>query len=104
MGLDREVRGGLELSIDNFLKEPKESERMISIILRSQGIEPNLDAILSFIVGTAFGIVMTIYRIKYNRDMNSQEHANFLELMKRRAWELREAFIAARIEGPSEEE
>jgi hypothetical protein len=94
--LDDEVRLSLEKSIDNFIKTPVESEKTASNILEAQGIEPNLETILSLIAGTALGITFAFYRKKFNRDINRDECIDLIQLIKRRAWELREAFIETR--------
>ena len=97
-GLDSEIRAALEESIDNFLEDAEGSEKIISIILEAQGIEPNLETLLSFIVGNAWGLMIAFYTTRYQRGMNDDESKDFIQVMKRRAWELRQAFIGTRIE------
>ena len=97
MSLDRVIRLSLEETIDNFIKTPVESEEIVSILLEAQGIEPNLDTILSLIAGTAWGLATGFYLKKYKRIMNKDENIELIQLIKRRAWELREAFIEKRI-------
>ena len=41
----------------------------------------------------AYGRIFVYYRRYYNREINDEELAEFNELMGRRAWEIREAFI-----------
>lgn len=98
MGLNDNLRTALEKSIDNFLKNPEGSEKNVSGVLIKQGIEPKLDTILSFLVGNAFGFVLSWYATKHQRTPTSDEFDDFNQLMKRRAWELRQAFIGTRIE------
>jgi len=97
LSLDNEIRLSLEKTIDHFIKTPVESEKNASLILETQGIEPNLEAILSSIAGTAWGFTQAFYIVKYSRNMNEDELIDFYQLMKRRARELREAFIEPRI-------
>jgi hypothetical protein len=98
MGLDRDLRIMLEEAFDRFHQDPKKWEEVISICLRIQGIEPNLDDILSNISGYFEGFAVAFYRMQYNRKMTEKEMKEFYNFMKRRAWELRQAFIGTRIE------
>ena len=98
--LDGEARIIVESNIDIIIKEAKKSEEFHRLILMEQGIEPNLETILSYITGFLSGIVAGFYLHKYKRNMNSNEEKELLKLMKRRAWELREVFINARMETP----
>jgi len=104
MTLDPPLRAALEEAFDDFIREPKEYEKAYSILLRMQGIEPNLDSILSFISGYMYGCIIAYYKFIQDRKPTQEEIRNFFELMKRRAWQLRQAFIGTRIEEPSEEE
>jgi len=94
--LDRKIRAAFEEAIDNFIKEP-DSEENISVILQAQGIEPNLETVLSFIAGTAWGLVQGYYVTRHGRMMKTEENEEFIQLMKRRAWELRQAFLSLRM-------
>lgn len=96
--LDDEVRILVEKNIDAIIKKPKEIEEAYRFILREQGIQPNLETILSFITGMLAGIADSFYRFKYERLTNLDEKDELIELLKRRAFELRQAFIGARIE------
>jgi len=95
--LDTVIRAGLEKSIDDILKDIEDSEKTYSIILEAQGIESSLETILSFIAGITFGRTSSAYIIKHGRQMNKDEMIAFVQLLKRRAWEIREAFIRTRI-------
>ena len=81
--LDEDLRLGLEESIRS--------------VLREQGIEPNLEIVLSYIAGNIFGLAMAWYASKYQRQMNEDEGTAVLRFTKRRAYELREAFIKTRM-------
>jgi len=98
MGLDKDLRVILEGAFDRLLSEPKEFEEAFSMMLRVEGIEPDLDAILSYISGYMEGLANAYYTIKYDRTMTKEERKEFIDLMRRRAWELRQAFISTRIE------
>lgn len=98
--LDGEARIIVESNIDIIIKEAKKSEEFHRMILMEQGIEQNLETILSYITGFLSGIVSGFYLHKYKRNMNSNEEKELLKLMKRRAWELREVFINARMKAP----
>lgn len=96
-GLDKDARTVLERNVDDILKKPKGMEETFSSTLRAQGIEPNLETVLSFITGLLLGIVEGIYDCKYDRLMNSDERDELDELLKRRAWEIRQALMSTRI-------
>jgi len=104
MTLDPPLRVALEEAFDSFIREPKKYEKGFSTLLRMVGIEPNLDSILSFISGCMYGCMIAYYRNSYRRSPTKEEYRAFNEWIKRRAWELRQAFIGTRIEEPSEDE
>jgi hypothetical protein len=93
--IDVAIRNKIELAIDNMLKDPQKVYDEISTMLSKQGIEPDLDAILSAISGYFWGRVKAEYLDKFKRDLNEDEKTDFNELMGRRAWELREAFMGS---------
>ncbi|MEM2111738.1 MAG: hypothetical protein QXX08_07660 [Candidatus Bathyarchaeia archaeon] len=97
-GLDRDARMILEDEIDRALKEPQTIERAYKIFLRAIGIEPELDTILSFMVGVVYGRTADIYALKYKRWPSQEELSEFIPLLKRRVAELRESFFKTRIE------
>ena len=97
MGLDQNARLALENFIDQVLKDPEQYEALIKIVLRSQGIEPTLDSCLSLVAGYSLGGVISFYAVTLKREMNDDEINNYVQLMKRRAWEIRQAFIETRI-------
>ncbi len=97
-GLDGDARSVLENSVDMILKNPKEFEIMYSNALREQGIEPNLETLLSHITGVLFGIVSGVCVFKHKRSLYPEEVNELITLLKRRAFEIRQAFISTRIE------
>jgi len=97
-GFDADARRALEQDVDSVLKDPRTVESNSTLLLRGVGIEPSLETILSYITGMITGRVHAIYRTKYNRELNRDEARELIDLLRRRAWEIRQAFIAARIE------
>lgn len=95
---ETDSRSLIERTIDRILKDPKEMEKNIRWALGAQGIEPNLETVLSFITGTVWGGVCVFLHFRYNRTMNSDEQEELIELLQRRAFELRQAFVSTRIE------
>ena len=49
------VRGALEITCDNFLKEPKKILNTYNHHLKSMGIEPNLETVITFLAGNLMG-------------------------------------------------
>lgn len=96
--LDNELRMILEKQFDDVIKEPKEFEEMFRSVLRDQEIEPNLETILSFITGFLTGLIDGLYLQKIGRTLKGKEIFELNELLKRRAFELRQAFMSTRIE------
>ncbi len=98
-GLEEDVRAAVEKNVESIIKNPKKAETMFSLFLTAQGIEPNLETILSFINGLLFGMTNDMTVIKYHRSLESEEEIiEIVNLLKRRAWEMRQAFINTRIE------
>ena len=97
MGLTDEARSYLESNIDMMLSDPDWWERNISNLLQRQGIEATLETILSYISGMLGGHVDGFYQSHYSRKITNDEWLEFDQIMKRRAWEIRQAFISTRI-------
>ena len=95
--MDPEIRVKLEEFLDIILSDRDKFKKSFSIVLEDQGIEANLETILSFIAGDTFGVTTGMYHIKHERSMNVDEMSDYLQILKRRAWELRQAFIGTRI-------
>lgn len=96
--LDPDERSLLEEAIDKILKNPEKTEEDVRWVLRTQGIEPNLETVLSFITGVIYGGLSIFHQFKYKRDLNPDEQAESIQLLKRRAFEMRQVFIGTRIE------
>ena len=96
-GLDKQVRLIIEGNFDEILKDSKSYEKVYSDMLRSIGIESNLERLVSFFSGFILGTTQQLYRRKYGRGLNSEEINELIELMKRRAFEVRMAFMSTRV-------
>lgn len=96
--LDRTAREFLEENIDDMMNRPEEFERGYREALQEMGIEPNLETILSFISGFLQGLVWDYYLRVKHREMNPEETKDLVKLMKRRAFELRHAFLFTRVD------
>ena len=97
MGLDLDARVGLESTIDKILKDAENWELTFKEVLRTQGIEANLETVLSLIIGALLGQTAQYYIDKYDRRLNKDETKDFEDILKRRAWELRQTFIELRM-------
>ena len=72
--------------------------KIFTLMLAASGIEPNLESILSVIVGYLYGLAELWYASSYLRHINDDEFAEVIKLIKRRAWEMRQAFISTHLE------
>ena len=97
VNLDPSVRIFIEREIDSILKDLQNIEQNSRLALQELGIEPILETVLSFIFGMILGRTNDVYQIKYKRNLTSEEFQALLPLLKRRAHELKEAFIKTRI-------
>lgn len=95
---DSEIRDIVETNVDNVLKDPKRYEKIFGTFLLMTGIEPNLETLLSYLIGYWVGLVDSYFFIKYRRFMNVDQRDELIKILKRRAWELRQAFMRSRIE------
>lgn len=86
-----------EKNMDNFIDDAEHSENAISTHLKYQGIETNLETILSHINGFMSGLIWYYYEVHYNRALNPDEVTDLSNLLKRRASELKNAFMSLRI-------
>lgn len=96
--LDPRVRNLLEETVDFVLKNPKEVESTFAFMLHAMGIKSNLEAILSFTTGLLFETVQATYATTYHRSLDKEEIFEVASLLKRRAWEIRQAFLFERVE------
>jgi len=80
----------IEEMIDSALEDPKGLADHIQSLLLEVGIDPNLETILSFVNGVIFGVVG-----KNIRQWEKANETNYVSIMERRSWELRQAIIKA---------
>lgn len=92
--MEDQVRIEFERHIDSIIKDSENQLQIIENILYSFGIEPDLKSILSFISGGCYAQSIWHHRT-LNIEMTPEIKNDFIEIMKRRAWELRQAFIRA---------
>ena len=96
--LDKEARMVVEQNVDSIIKYPKRTEEAFRKSLISQGIQPNLETVLSMITGFIEGLVESNYIVRHGRHLEDDERNDLNELLNRRAFEIRQALISTRIE------
>ena len=96
--LDDEARITVEANLDDAIRNPEVAERAFKLVLRKQGIEPTIETVLSYVVGNLHGLVYGFYIHKHGRILNDDENKDLADLLRRRAFELRDAFLRTRIE------
>ena len=96
--LDEGARLIVEKNIDAVIQTPKKAEATFRTSLILQGIQPNLETILSMITGFLEGLVNSYYVHRHNRPMTDDEQNDFNTLLSRRAFEMRQAILSTRIE------
>lgn len=97
MNVDDDAKNFLEKYIDAIFKEHEDFEDIFRNILCGQGIEPNLETILSYIIGNVIGFLDGFYLSKHNRTMNVNERKELIDFLKSRAFQLRQAFASTRV-------
>jgi len=99
--LDHEARMIIENNIDSLLENPLEYEQEFKRILADMGIEPNLETVLSFVSGFLVGQTLINIKKQSSLEQDSVEYFEQIgamdQIISRRAWELREAMIKARM-------
>lgn len=95
--LDNEARVAVEKNVDAIIMDAQLMEEAFIHTLSMQGIEPNLETLLSFICGGLYGLINGIYHVKHGRSLSSDEAKEVDQLIKRRAWEVRQAFMGTRM-------
>ena len=90
------LRGALKKSIDNFIRYPQKNKTLITEILKRQGIEPTLEAILSYHTGFLYGIITRQFSRVHERMPNTDERRTITDIIKGRMREMREALVDPR--------
>lgn len=96
--LDDDIRLDIETQIDYIYDEPDEWESLLRGFLKEQGIEPNLETILSMIAGMCLGMAYEQIKEKYDRSWTPEEANAISSLLARRSHELRHRFLSTRLE------
>lgn len=96
--LDREARSIVEQLYDEKINNPLKAEEECSLFLLRQGIQPNLEATLSYTLGYLQGIVEGFYLLKYGKHTNYVEKKNVETILKKKVGDLKQAFVRARIQ------
>jgi len=96
--LDKDIRHDIEVQIDYIYEEPEKWEPMFRRFLIGQGIEPNLETILSMIAGMCVGMAYEQINKKFDRSWTPEEHSAINSLLARRSFELRHRFLSTRLE------
>ena len=94
--LDDEIRLYLERYIDLLIKSPQGYESMYRRFLKSMEVESNLETVVSLIAGTCIAAMQHHSERKFGT-IRQQDIDGALALLKRRAREIREAFMATRL-------
>ena len=94
---DEKLRILLEKHIDDVLEDPEVYEEVFKKSLMIMGIEPNLETILAHSTGIIMGRLLTRSRMTA-REMNQAKIVqDAWIILRRRAYEMREAFLSTRI-------
>lgn len=95
--LHKEIRMFIENQFDEFYNEPEAWLRAASEVLADQGIESNLETILSYLVGMTLGETSEFIKNKFKRPWSTREAKAISLLMARRAFEIRQHFLATQL-------
>jgi len=96
--LDREARLIVEQLYDEKINNPLKAEEECSLFLLRQGIQPNLEAIVSHTLGYLQGVIEGFYLVKYGKHTNYVEKRELEKMLKSRVGDLRQAFVRTRIQ------
>jgi len=96
--LDDDVRLEIEGQIDEIFDDPQWWEANLKDWLRSFGIQPDLDDVMSAIMGFTLGQAHTLIHEKFDRGWTPEEAKAIMKVLVRRAFELRRLFLEQRIE------
>ena len=95
--LDKDIRLFIEKQFDHFYKEPEEWKDVATMVLAEQGIQPNLDTVLSYLVGMTMGEAFQKFKAKFKRTWTNEEARAIANLLARRAFEIRQHFLATQL-------
>jgi len=96
--MPEKTRMVIEKNVDGVIDRPDLAESACRRILIAQGIEPDLERILSYFLGMIFGQATMVFNLEKGRDPTIEEYLEISRLLKRRTYEMREAILGTRIE------
>ena len=88
-----QIRLWVEEQIDEFINRPNFWIGAFQEYLSEAGIQSDLEAVLSMMVGVTYGFVATNTKNVFDRPMTGPENTMVKKLIQRRAFELRMNFI-----------
>ena len=86
---EEQVRLWVEDQIDTFIENPDFWVNAFTEYLSKAGIRPDIETVLSMMVGITYGCVATNTKAEFDRAMTGEENDMVKNLIQRRALELR---------------
>ena len=96
VGLSPSTRLWLEKTIDLNINDPSRSEKMVKGRLQGLEFDQTVENSLIFLCGTLYGQGLRMERASGN--FNVESEAEITSILKRRMYELREAYVSARLD------
>lgn len=84
-----EIRLWVERQFDEFYNDLDSWVKSTNEYFTDAVIDPNLETMLSFMVGLTYGVVVEGFNERHNRSLSPEENEKVRELIKRRIFELR---------------
>jgi hypothetical protein len=97
-GFDAKTRSRIENELDAIVTRPSHYVQESAFLLQSVGIEPNIEHMLSYLVGYLLGIVGQFIRSQYQRRPTWAETRELVAMLTRRGQEMREAYMQTQIQ------
>ena len=82
----------IEHELEAVIARPSQYELDSAFLLQSVSIEPNIEHVLSFLVGYLLGVVDHLVRSQYQRRPTWAETRELVAMLSRRAHKIREAY------------
>ena len=95
--LNPRARRLLERNYDLVCENPSIFEEGCSTILKTRGIETDLEKVVSYVNGFMYGLVECYYNLTLEKTMDEEERKELYLIMRRKDWEIRHSLISARI-------
>ena len=96
MVLNDEVRVEFETFMDDTIEDATDVMEWATSTLVQMGIEPDLDSIISYISGYTWGQCLWHHK-SLRIEVTEEIEQEFMKIMSRRAWELREAILRSKM-------